>query len=223
MERRVIKFNLVGAICILILIISLIAGLIIYIPKKLNKMENNSSNSENQLDEKNEVTINQVKTEEKTNVIIDGHEEEITTKTLNSSLGYSMKYDINNFYVESEMEQMDEYRSLLSNTIFINVEKVHGNLDAEREQIYQIAKFETSETKNSEKAVIESGVVDEYLNENIPHIIKSTNRTPTNIVYNYYIKADNENYYIVTLNCNTNFEKQMLPIMEKMIETFEIL
>ena len=41
MERRVIKFNLVGAICVLILIVTAIVGITVFTVKFIKSRENN--------------------------------------------------------------------------------------------------------------------------------------------------------------------------------------
>ena len=39
--------------------------------------------------------------------------------------------------------------------------------------------------------------------------------------FEYYIENDNE-YFIIIGNCGLNFQSNVMPIMEKMVESFEV-
>lgn len=207
MEKKVIKFNLVGAIFVIILIISIIVGIVIIATKSKNK--NNDYNSNNQL-EKIEGIIDEEK-EIKENVIIQGTKREIIMKTCKGSYGYTMKYDVNSFYVEKDANGMDKFNSLYSDTVNISVLKSSGNYEDEIERLKL-----NSNIIDTEKYEIEEKVVN-GLNINI----KKENK-PDEKNYTYYIKSY-DGYFVVQVNCGLEFEDIVWPIIEKMIESFEIL
>lgn len=206
MEKRVIKFNLVGAIFVIILIITIIVGVVMAVAKSKNKNEN--SNNSNQAEQNNEIDENK---EIREDVMIQGAKREIIMKTCKSSYGYTMEYDVNSFYVEKDVNGMDEFNSLYSDTVKISVLKSSGNYEDEIEKLKS-----NSSNINTEKYEVEEKVVN-GLNINI----KKENK-PDEKIYTYYIKSY-DGYFVVQVNCGLEFENMMWPIIEKMVESFEIL
>ena len=175
MEKRVIKFNLVGAIFVIILIILTIVGIVIIATKPKNNNDNFDSN--NQLEQNNDIDENK---EIKADVMIQGTKREIIMKTCKGSYGYTMQYDINSFYVEKDVNGVDKFNSLYSDTVNISVLK-------------------------------SSGIYEEEIEKNTNEKINT-----------YYIKSY-DGYFVVQVNCGLGFEDMLWPVIEKMIETFEIL
>lgn len=206
MEKRVIKFNLVGAIFVIILIIAIIVGVVMAVAKSKNK--NDNSNNSNQTEQNNEIDENK---EIREDVMIQGAKREIIMKTCKGSYGYTMEYDVNSFYVEKDVNGMDEFNSLYSDTVKISVLKSSGNYEDEIEKLKS-----NSSNIDTEKYEVEEKVVN-GLNINI----KKENK-PDEKTYTYYIKSY-DGYFVVQVNCGLEFENMMWPIIEKMVESFEIL
>jgi len=151
MQGKVIKFNLVGGICVLIIIISIIVASIIYIPKLFSskkdesKLENSSNSS---IDNQKEQIVNQIQDEAEYKEIINinGQDEEITMKKFVSEYGYSMKYDVNSFYINKEVKEVDMFSSLYSDTVYINVSYNNENFDE------KISKLKNNKDKKSKEA-----------------------------------------------------------------------
>lgn len=211
MERRVIKFNLVGAICVLILIISIIIGIIVFAVKGHNK--NDGTNDNNQIIEQDK-NIDENK-EYKEKVTIKGNEQEIIMKACKGTFGYSMKYDVNSFYVEKDASGRDEFNSLYSNTINVIVFKRNGNYDEKVEQL------KLNSTNGNNKNIGDRYNVKEDFINGLRVVIetedKSEGKTST-----YYVRAD-DGYFVIEANCGYGFEDMVWPIIEKMIGTFKIL
>ena len=176
------------------------------VAKSKNKNEN--SNNSNQAEQNNEIDENK---EIREDVMIQGAKREIIMKTCKSSYGYTMEYDVNSFYVEKDVNGMDEFNSLYSDTVKISVLKSSGNYEDEIEKLKS-----NSSNIDTEKYEVEEKVVN-GLNINI----KKKNK-PDEKIYTYYIKSY-DGYFVVQVNCGLEFENMMWPIIEKMVESFEIL
>ena len=249
MEKKVIKFNLIGAICILLLIIGIIVGLIIAIPKIKNK-KYNKNELQQQSEQQRQQQMERIdgKNEYKEKIKLDnGKEVECRMKYFKSELGYAMKYDADSFYVNQNVKSVDDYISLYSNKVEITIEKKEGEFEKVAEQLesdgkrikelfknlYDAneAKFEfngdkyveknTNQYKDLNRKIGELNVESQKINnlETVKRTLISTEDTKIT----YAIKIDSNNYYYIELNCSKDFEKEQLPIMLKMIESFEIL
>lgn len=212
MEKRVIKFNLVGAIFVIILIILTIVGIVIIATKQKNNNDNFDSN--NQLEQNNDIDENK---EIKADVMIQGTKREIIMKTCKGSYGYTMQYDINSFYVEKDVNGVDKFNSLYSDTVNISVLKSSGIYEEEIEKLRLNSNTMITNNINITYGYeIEEKVIN-GLKVNIK-IEKNTNEK----INTYYIKSY-DGYFVVQVNCGLGFEDMLWPVIEKMIETFEIL
>lgn len=218
MERKVIKFSLVGFIMTVILIIAAIVGIIIYFPKIKSMISNKDnknlkdstaeqSNSDKEIDE--EKQYNET-------IVINDNTQEIAMKKCKGSFGYSVKYDFNAFYVEKDAEGIDKFNSLYSNTVFVYISEKEENYDENVKKLLNnninnindksVIKYNVSETEINGRYCIKEEKVNSYGESNI-----------------YYIKKDDNDYYIIQATSGQNFSNEMLPRINKMIETFEIL
>ena len=212
MEKRVIKFNLVGAIFVIILIILTIVGIVIIATKPKNNNDNFDSN--NQLEQNNDIDENK---EIKADVMIQGTKREIIMKTCKGSYGYTMQYDIISFYVEKDVNGVDKFNSLYSDTVNISVLKSSGIYEEEIEKLRLNSNTMITNNINITYGYeIEEKVIN-GLKVNIK-IEKNTNEK----INTYYIKSY-DGYFVVQVNCGLGFEDMLWPVIEKMIETFEIL
>ena len=205
MQGRVIKFNLVGGICVLILIISVIVSGVIYIPRIISSIK-----------DKEEPVKTDEQGEFKTTVTINNEEKNITMKLYKSAYGYSMKYDVDSFYIQKDVEEMDEYRSLISDTIFIQVMPKTGNfenvvetLNSNKENVSDTI----SENEYDVKKVELNGVEAIYERE--------VNLDGTN--YNYFVKKDENNYLMMKIHYGIGFEGIIEPVVEEMVGSFELI
>lgn len=237
MEKREIKINLVGAICVFIIIIVAIVGLIIGIPKLINNSKNNiiAENTKDKIDENKEY-IERI-TDKSGNVI------ESKMKICNSNLGYTMKYDYEKFTVEKNIEETDRYISLFSNTIGITIQKAKGRYSRLSEYLnknYQsdrvaIPANSQNEVKTQEEIELEK--MFRRLSERIDYSnIKSFNTTKivlndrdvmkrtiehgSGVDYVYCVKIDEENFYVIHVYCGKEFTDSVLLVMENMVNTF---
>lgn len=212
MEKRVIKFNLVGAIFVIILIILTIVGIVIIATKPKNNNDNFDSN--NQLEQNNDIDENK---EIKADVMIQGTKREIIMKTCKGSYGYTMQYDINSFYVEKDVNGVDKFNSSYSDTVNISVLKSSGIYEEEIEKLRL-----NSNTMITNNINITDGYeIEEKVINGLKVNIKKEKNTNEKI-NTYYIKSY-DGYFVVQVNCGLEFEDMLWPVIEKMIETFEIL
>lgn len=247
MEKRVIKFNLVGAICILILALAIIIGSLVAIPKLINKGDSGKTKdgtSIKKLDGNNAESSDAIDFDkdysDKVNITkADGttEEREIKTRYFKSDLGYVMKFAPDYFYIVSEDKKSDRIYSLLSNEIGIDIELKEGKLEDVRqkldeekqqrltydEELYRYNP-ETENNQNEENAVLRR-VGEAYVNEinvNGSRAVKRlmVSNNDTDIVY--VIQKDDNNYYYVHAFCTKQFEKDNLPVMELMLESFKV-
>lgn len=243
MEKRVIKFNLVGAIAVLILIIALIVGLIIGIPKLIDKVKVNKNVQTEQQKKISEINENTEFNE--TVVLQTGEERECRLKYLHSQYGYAMKYDADLFYAEKNVLDKDHYYSLYSNSVGIIVEKKEGDFfkisnEIEKQTKLLIEQNKDRYTQKSNKNVNKSAnqsseEIENKRKEKLGQVLISTGKmdghdmiksilvSNDNTEYAYYIKIDDNHYYYILMYCSKSFEVELLPIMEHMINSFVII
>ncbi len=221
-NNKVIKFNLMGAIGIIILIIAIIVGVIIGVNKSNNKNKNENQNNNNveqkvqenvsKDNDKNQVNTNESKDSENINAkentqkkseeveISDsnGHKTKHNVKTHESDLGYKMKYDHESFFADKNNENKEKFISLYSNTIGITVEKVNGKIE-------NISNEFTRLSINGNEAAKR---------------VSATNETIDEV---YFIKKDDKEYFNIHITCGANFKEQVMPVIDYMISTFEII
>ena len=220
MEKKVIKFNLVGTICILLLLIAIIVGLVVGIPKIRNK-SNNKNETEKQKQEQLE-RIDEKKEYNQKISLENGKERECRMKYWQGKFGYAMLYDADSFKVVNKNNRLDDYISLYSNRVGIIVEKkeakfenVYSQLEEEGNRIIEEDKEDYK--NNTAKFKVDKVKINNY------EVVKRTSNLTKNTEINYAIKKDDNTYYYITVYCSKDFEKEFLPIMEAMVESFEIL
>ena len=220
MEKKVIKFNLVGTICIFLLLIAIIVGLVVGIPKIRNK-SNNKNETEKQKQEQLE-RIDEKKEYNQKISLENGKERECRMKYWKSKFGYAMLYDADSFKVVNKNNRLDDYISLYSNRVGIIVEKkeakfenVYSQLEEEGNRIIEEDKEDYK--NNTAKFKVDKVKINNY------EVVKRTSNLTKNTEINYAIKKDDNTYYYITVYCSKDFEKEFLPIMEAMVESFEIL
>ncbi len=230
MEGKVIKFNLIGTILTIILIIALIAGVVVFAVKNNNKdnvQNNDNPNSEvneNIINNSSENNINIENDENKSTysnnskkrnvidenkeynekIIVDGNEQDITMKICKGTFGYSIKYDANGFFVEKDKDGVDVFNSLYSNTIYMNISLEKGDFDELANDLLN-----------------QNGATEIEINGKraIQHTQAQSNET----IVTYYIYNSDEDYFIVSTHCGKGFENINDPIMNVMINSFEII
>lgn len=144
MEKKVIKFNLIGAIAILVLVVAVIVGLIIGIPKIIEGAKERSSQSQQQ---KRLAEIDENKEYYEKVVLETGEERECRMKYLKSTFGYAMKFDADLFFAEKNVLDKDNYYSLYSNLVGIMVEKKEGEFSKLAGEMDQEARKEIEQNK----------------------------------------------------------------------------
>lgn len=206
MKGKVIKFNLVGGILVLILIIALIIGLIVGIPKLFKNKDENDNKDEN-----NNVEVG------KSYESNDGYEFEnkLINETDNSfrkgkevfeNVNFNMYYNPEKFTLERNTDSVSiiTYNKNKSTAIMIEVRM--GNYEEDMDKLTEIGQREISEL-----IIDNTSVLKEIVNVN------------NKIQYKYYIPKDDEKYLIAILECDLEQKEKILSEMEKMIESIDIL
>lgn len=225
MEKKVIKFNLVGAICILVLTIAIIVGLIVGIPKLINKIKDGNNNLSTQ---KQAVAIDESKEYMEKVKTLSGEERDCKMRYCKSKLGYAMKYDIDLFHPQVDSEENNQFISLYSNKVGIGIEKKQGKFEELEEKLKEEDKERISYEKNSkdqdnEKSKKIEEMAINTLDINGAKTIKGTVKSEEGTNQIYCIKIDDNSYYNVEVFCSKSFEDEILPVMEHMVESFEII
>lgn len=210
MGGKVIKINLVGAIFTIILIIAAIVGLITIINKPKDKKEETNNQKEEVVnqDKENYTELDIIDT-----IKIDGEKKEILMRKYESKHGYSINYDVNSFYIDDRYEQYDYFKSLVSDTVEMKIIRVDNSfnelktsLNANIEQMKQANKtYELKETKIGENQVIEEQMLKDE------------------IVSKTYFVQTKKGYFEIKTTCGEKFEKETYLIIEKMIESLEVM
>lgn len=214
MGKRVIKINLVGAIGVLILIMAAIVGASVLITKGVNS-NNKKDNSDNsaQQNETNMVNPNE-DIQYKESVIINDQVQEITMKQYRSKLGYMMKYDIDSFYVEPNVEGVDKYKSQYTDKITINISRVDGSFaDKSKEIVSEISKNKNENSTYEMKEENFNGKLcyKEKMEKDDETFIRCT------------IQGNDGYYYLLEGHCGNELKDGTLPIIELMLKSFEVM
>lgn len=251
MEKKVIKFNLVGAIFTLILIIALIVGLIVWIPKIKKQMNNNKETQK--LSQEQEDRINSEKDYKEILTLENGKEVQTRMRYFKSDYGYAMKYEADLFYVNKVPENADDYISLYSNSVGLLIDKREGKFDELQQKLTEEGNKEKEQNKEAydrnTSEMVFNGDRYEEKEKNPNHDIdgekqrldkvgqmeiqqikinnidayKRTLISKEDVKITYVLKKDDNTYYNIEMRCSKDFEEDLLPIMEKMVESFEIL
>lgn len=223
-EGKVIKFSLVGAIGVLLLIIAIIVGLIIGIPKLKNKEgAGNKSSEQEQIEvgNKEESKGENEKDRIKTNVIVNGDMEEIILKKYNSSLGYTMYYDEGKFYIEYRKDTpVDRYESLYSNSIVFLVSEREMSYEASVEALNR--RMQESDNINNNSSEMSYNIKETALGNS--RAIEEITIDPAQYIMTYIVedKNDEKNCFYIEIRFNRQFEETMLPVVREMLKTFEV-
>lgn len=221
-EGKVIKFNLMGAIGVLILIIAVIVGLIKGIPKLKNK--NNEQGEVNNSSEEQEGTKDSQEDKEKElkrTIIVNGDEQEIVLKEFVSTLGYTMYYDTEKFYIEyKEDTPVDRYESLYSDSIIFLVSKREMDYEANVEALNR--RIQESDNINNNSS--EMGYYIEETSVGNSRAIEEITIDPAQYVMTYIVenKNDEKNCYYIEIRFNRQFEESVLPVIREMLKTFVV-
>lgn len=189
MQGRVIKFNLMGAIGVLLIIILIIVGIIYGVTKDKNE------NSKEVQGEQHIVYINAEKTY-------------ITMKETIGSFGYKMKYDVDSFEIQKNINGVDKFMCLKSDTVYINISRIDEEFD----------KSKLIETAREEQKKVTETMI------NNMEIVKVIERNQENFECLYSIgNSEKDCYYNIEIHCGNEFTGTMMPIIEEMISTFAII
>ena len=232
MEKKVIKFNLVGAICIFLLVVALIIGLIVGIPKIIesargDKEISNGNSNNKQISGKDDNKIDENKEYTETVKLQSGEERKVKMKVANSDKGYTMKYDYEKFHFDNQRSDLDTFISLYSSTIKLEVireniefEKVQEKIERERQQEREKQRQLERENREAIPAIIEDDVIRYEINGT--QAIKKIYRTEARYENAYYIRINEKECFVIRMDCGKDFENEIVPIMEHMIESFKI-
>ncbi len=209
MEKRVIKFNLVGAIFVLLLIIGAIVGIVIWVNNS-NKEQNKDKDSVTTGNEQIQLESENKESTEK--VTVNGEEKEITMKVAKSSLGYTMKYDVDSFYFESAVDGKDKFNSLISNTVYIYINKESEEFEDRVNDIIL--------DKNREDNLVDYDIIQTEINGIMAY--KETMKDQKETVINYFIKAD-DGCFVIEAHCGDKYTDMLISIVETMVESFKIV
>ena len=220
MERKVIKINLVGAIFVLILIIAIIVGAIVFAiksssnnensDKKNDKTEQDSIFSVNQDEAKDKDKEDYKELDKKENIIVDGEKKEITLRDYRGPR-YTFSYEVDGFYKDPYVKDKDSFKSLVSDTIWVEVTYFKDGFKTKAKDLLEEASAKKAE--NSQYSVKTKEIngklcyVEELEKEN-------------GVKRNYYIE-NGDAYFLLEVSCGKEFVKNHLPVVEKMVESFE--
>ncbi len=201
---KVIKINLMGAIGTIILIICVIIGIVVFVNK--NKSSNSKKDNNNIILEKEKYSEIDI-TEE---VYIKGETKNITMRTVKSPLKYKINYDVDSFYFKREGDT-DKFESNVTETSEIIIKK---NQQGFEEKVKELIESEQEKKSKDNTYILDSKkingktcYIEEFVKDN------SLNR--------YYYIAKDDDYYEIQTKCGLNFAESIVPITEKMMESFE--
>ena len=209
MGGRVIKINLMGAIFTIIIIIAVIVGTVIlvtkFIPKNANGNETTNNNSTQ--NNSNEIDVNKMYTE---NVLVDGQKKEVTMKYYKSNLNYAMKFDVDIFYIDISKENVDQFKSKYTDLVYLNITKEKTNYS---EKVNELNKKASNEVlQNSTYTIKETKV-------NNKTAVRAQKDDMTGTLITYIIEAK-DGCYAIDIQCGKELKNTMIPIIEKMVESF---
>lgn len=209
MGGKVIKFNLMGAICVLILIIAIIVGIIIFATKPKNEENKNSKAKQNSAQE-DKNSYNELDTKE--TIKINGEDKEITMRTYEKGVEYKINYDVDSFFVNDSDKNKQLLESLVSDSIIVEIQKNEGFKDKQNELI-------TNNSNNTAKGKLYN-LETKDLKGHLCYI--ETEEDEMYVYKNYYIEDETE-YYLIKARCGKDFADLNMPVIEKMVESFKIL
>ena len=209
MERRVIKFNLMGAIFVLLLIIAAIVGIIVFAINASNGKIRDKKIKEDIQEQQEAQKNDQMEVREK--IIVGNEQKEITMRTHISKLKYRMNYDVDSFYIIDDDSSIDRYSSQYTDAIYLNVTKSTDPFVNKVNELITISGKNKTEDPSYKLSEL-----------NINGKLCYVERAPKDkeIFINYYIEA-NEGFYIIETHCGEELQEVTLATIEKMIMSFE--
>ncbi len=213
MERRVIKFNLMGAIGVLLLIITAIVVITIFATNKNNaenKEKNGKDNPQQQIQENHD---SYKEADIKETVNIEGQDTEIIVEPFESELKYKINLPSEKFYFDGNSEGKDIFKSLESDSILMEIFKTEGGYKEKTEELINMQ----AERRNNNESYRMNAL---DLNGKLCYVDQE--KREDGFHFNYYIQND-ESYYTVQVKCDEYFVNQLLPIVDKMVENFQIM
>lgn len=210
MGGKVIKFNLMGAIGVLILIITVIVGIVVFATRGKKDENKNQSDKQNVVkEEKNGYT----ELDTKENAQINGITKELTMRKFESKLGYKMDYDVDSFYIDNKENGMDVIKSLVSDTVEVKITLVNDYYNDLVRVLYA--------NVDAMKKQYPSYELNQINNDKITCLIENK-KTNDSVQKTYFIK-NNRGYYEIKATCGIDFENTVIPIIDKMVESIEIM
>lgn len=209
MEKRVIKFNLMGAIGVLILIIAAIVGITVFVASR-NNSDNKEKNSQ-QIQQQDADSYKEVDMKE--TVEIDGEKTEFIVKPFESELKYKMNLATEKFYFDANIDGKDIFKSLESDSILIEIFKTEGDYKEMGENL-----INGQNERRSNNDSYRMNAID--LNGKLTYIDQE--KKEDGFHFNYYIEGQ-DSYYTVQIRCDESFVNQVLPVVDKMLQSFEIM
>lgn len=211
MGGKVIKINLMGAIGVVLLIIASIIGIIVFVNSNKNNNNSNSkqNNSQNTIvDDKSSYK----ELDRKEIVIINGLNKEVTFRTYEKFPQYKIDYAVDSFYVDDRDEFKQYFESQVSDSIVIEISKTIGYQEKRNELIT----YEEQRKGENNKYKVEKKEINGH------ECYLETKDDDRDVLRNYYIESENE-YFAVKIRCGKEYADTTIPIIEKMMETFQIM
>lgn len=215
MERRVIKFSLVGAIFVVILIIASIVAIVWAAISFTSGGSDKGKNNQNQQQEQEPPRPPEPPAEEvKDNIVVNGETQEVViNKHESEELSYSLSYVPEFFEVKKESKTKEIIKSKETEDVTIEIEKfADGFVDKSRELIT------TEATKRKEDASYSMDTID--LNGRLCYIEK---RIKDEDVYMEYTIEYEKSYYHINIHIGKDYVEKYQPVIEKMLKGFRVM
>lgn len=215
MERRVIKFNLMGAIGVLLLIIATIVGITVFAINKKNG-SNKESNPKNQQQQQQQIPENTDAYKEidmKESVDIGGEKVELIIKPFESELNYKMNLASEKFYFDKNEDGKDIFKSQESDSILMEISKVDQGFNDKKESLIN---------GQTERRGINESYRMNAIDINGKLVYIDQEKIDGVFYFNYYINKD-DMYYIVNVHCDDSFTNNLVPVIDAMLNSFEIM
>lgn len=211
MGGKVIKINLVGAIFTVLIIIAAIVGIVIFATRDTRDdgKENKKDNKQNTIQDDKEL-YNELNKKE--TVSINGTTKEITMKTYEKKLEYRIDYDIDTFYINELTANDVLIESLVSDSIMIRIKKKNDF----KVLVNDLSTNEVNKKNTYEKYKLSSKVYHGHLGY-IEYFESGDSVRKT-----YYIENGDE-YYLIEVICGKEYKDNILPIIDKMVDSFKIM
>ena len=217
MERRVVKFSLVGAIFFVILVIACIVA-IVWAAISLSSGGGNKENDNKQKQEQEQEPPRppEPAEQEVKDTITDanGEKQEVVINTHESDkLTYSLSYVPEFLEVKKESDTKETIKSTETEEVTIEIEKfADGFIDKSRELIT------TEATKRKEDSSYSMDAID--LNGRLCYIEK---RIKDEDVYMEYTIEYEKSYYHINVHIGKDYVQKYQSVIEKMLRGFRVM